>query len=369
MPSSVTTANPRQTNHDTLHEPDQLRLFVPGISEDRIVQATVVAESFEFRLPAFYAERVLSGLPDDPLLDLVLPSQDELLDGPEEWDAADHEFRASTSPFWVQKYPHEGLLRLTTHCSGFCRFCYLKRKNARTRVMRPEDVDIVFDELERNGELLYDIILSGGDPLCAPPQTLARVSERVRRLRQDLGTATPFITIHTREPVWNPEEILGNDRLWGTLEELAPTFYMVNVIHEREVTPEFLQVCDRLGRVAGPRKQAGLFCQHPVFRGVNDTAEALENLYRSLLAGSTPIIPYYMVFPFYNGTLTKHRVGLEHIQSIYRELIRRPGMFAPTLVVPTPRGKCILGPNEPIIVENNAYRLTTKNGEVVWLPK
>ena len=215
MPSSVTIANPRQMKRDTLHEPDQLRLFVPDISEDRIEQATVVAESFEFRLPAFYAERVLSGLPEDPLLDLVLPSEDELLDGPEEWDAADHEYRVSASPFWVQKYQYEGLLRLTTHCSGFCRFCYLKRKNTRKRAMRPEDVDAVFDDLGRSGEQLHDIILSGGDPLCATPQTLARVGERVRRLRRDRGTATPFITVHTREPIWNPEGVLGNDRLWA----------------------------------------------------------------------------------------------------------------------------------------------------------
>jgi L-lysine 2,3-aminomutase len=350
-----------------LRVPAQLADLCPTLSPERLRRASIVAEAFEFRVPRFYVTHVLSGDPRDPLLDLVLPSEEEFLDGPEEWDAAAHCYQASDSPFWIQKYQYQGLLRLTTHCSGLCRYCYLKRKNTHTRVMRPADVDIVFDALEARGGDLHDIILSGGDPLCAPPTTLMRIADRITALRRSRGTNTPFISIHTREPVWNPVALVANHRLFAALRQLAPSFYMLHVLHRREVTPQFQEACEYLSSAASPNRRPSLLCQHPVFRGVNDSVEVLEELYAALLACTTPILPYYMVYPFFNGTLPHHRITLEHLQSINRELARRPGVFAPKLVVPTPRGKCIVGPNDPIVVENGAYRLTTKDGEVVYL--
>jgi lysine 2,3-aminomutase len=342
---------------------------VRDLLPDRIKQADMVVESFEFRIPNFYARRVLDGTANDPLLDIVFPSIDELADGEELWDATPSPYRASDSPFWIQKYEYQGLIRTTTICSGLCRFCYLKKKNQEPNVMTPADVDQLFDDLEQRGGKLREIILSGGDPLCAPPNVVETIGVRMNRLRSRLRAASPHITVHTREPVWDPEKLLSRRSLFDALRALQPKTYMINVLHPREVTDEFKAVCSALSDAAGSDARPALLCQHPLFRGVNDSVEILEELYEKLLGCSPPVLPYYLVHPFYNGTLPKHKLSIIESQRIYQELVRRPGCITPRLVVPTPQGKCLIGPFEQLVSdENGNFQITTKDGQRVVLP-
>lgn len=355
------------TREKALTNAEQILQYVPALAESRVQGAALVANDFSFRVPSFYAKNVLNGAADDPLLDIVFPSAEELLDGEELWDATPSPYRASDSPFWVQKYEYQGLIRVTTVCSGLCRFCYLKRKNASVKVMSVEDVHTLFDDLEVRGQQLREVILSGGDPLCAPPDVVEAIGRRMTRLHAQRGASSPHITIHTREPVWDPEKLLLRKSLFGALKVLRPKVYMINVLHPREVTKEFADACAALAEAGGSNQRPAMLCQHPIFKGVNDSVEILEELYVKLLQCSPPVLPYYLVHPFYNGTLPKHRLSLEASQEIYRSLIRRPGCLAPRLVVPTPNGKCVVGPNEPIVAEDGVYKITTKDGRSVSL--
>jgi L-lysine 2,3-aminomutase len=343
-----------------LVNPRQMKEWVPGIPDERLKEAEEVASQYTFRVPDFYARNVLNG-PDDPLLDLVLPSSDEYLDGEEKWDATPSPYLASRSPFWVQKYEYQGLVRTTSYCSGICRFCYLKNKNEARAVMRPADVHALFDDLENKGERLREVILSGGDPLAAPLETLATIADRLSRLREKFGSSFPHAVIHTREPVWDPVRLLNQRRLWEVLGQIGPKAIMLHVIHPREVTPEFIEICERFAEL-GPTSRPALLCQHPVFRGVNDSTAILEELYSKLTSICPPVLPYYFVYPFYNGTLSRHRISLEAAQGIFRELVRNPGWFVPRMVIPTPWGKCLIGPHEHFKRQGNAYELTTKDG-------
>ncbi|MGB9620746.1 MAG: radical SAM protein, partial [Armatimonadota bacterium] len=293
------SAAARRSGHPTkpralIHPPD-LQAYVPELPSERIAQAAEVASEFAFRLPAFYAANVLNGDPNDPLLDLVFPSSGELEDGDELWDATPSAYRASRSPFWIQKYEYEGLIRLTSVCSGLCRFCYLKKKNAERRVMSVEDVDQLFDDLEVYGMRLREVILSGGDPLCAPTDVLEAVATRMKRLHALLGRETPYVTVHTREPVWDPVRLMSRKSLIAVLGALRPRAYIIHVIHPREVTPAFKDACAMVAGAAGPQCRPALLCQHPLFRGVNDSVEVLEELYLKLLQCSPPVVPYYLV--------------------------------------------------------------------------
>ncbi|MEO6324580.1 MAG: hypothetical protein ABIQ65_08140 [Thermoanaerobaculia bacterium] len=345
---------------------DDIRFFVPDLPPERLEQARSISQRNRFRLPTFYARHVLLGTSTDPLLDLVLPSDEELSDGPELWDATPSPYRASFNPFWIQKYEYQGLLRLTTVCSGLCRFCYLKEKALEPAVVRSQDVDHIFDDLRQHGHSIKEIILSGGDPLCSSPDVLLQIAERVVALRKVLGTSTPLISIHTREPVWDPEYLLSRAELWDALAVLQPSAIMFHVLHPREITEGFLAVASRLAD--NGEKRPALLCQHPVFRGVNDSVEVLEELYERLLSASPPIVPYYIVHPFYNGTLGKHKLSVRESQCLYRELIRRPGWFTPRLVVPTPLGKCVVGPHEQLRAVAGGFMLTTKDGQEVVVP-
>src|SRR5258708_2274241 len=284
-------------------------------------------------------------------------------DGRELWDATPSPYRASDSRFWVQKYEYQGLLRLTTACSGLCRFCYLKEKNAHSDFMTVDDVDQVCDDLEKRANGLLEIILSGGDPLCAPADVLCQVGLRAKNLRVKLGRSSPHITIHTREPVWNPVRLLERLDAMNVLASLQPKTIMLNVLHPPELTPQFREACARIAEAAGPESRPILLCQHPLFKGVNDSVEILEQLYELLLSCSPPVMPYYLVHPFYNGTLGKHRLSVAESQLLYRELVRPPGCMVPRLVVPTPWRKSIVGPHEQLLQSEKGYLLTTKD----WL--
>lgn len=348
-----------------LTEVKEIRNHIPDLSDERLQNATNISQQYQFRVPEFYASKVLQGHSGDPLIDIVLPSLEEQEDGDELWDSTPSPYKVSDSPFWVQKYEHQGLIRTTTFCSGLCRFCYLKKKNAKAAIMSVKDVEELFDDLERRGNNLREIILSGGDPLNAPVETLKAIGLRMGRLRLAFGRNTPHITIHTREPVWDPIRLLSKQSLWIALGIIKPKTFMINVLHPREVTDEFLDVCSKLAEVGGSKARSALLCQHPLFRGVNDSVEVLEELYQKLFAASTPILPYYIVHPFYNGTLPKHRLSLEESQAIFQQLVRRPGCLTPSLVVPTPWGKCVVGPYEKLTKVGGAYQLTTKDGKRV----
>lgn len=351
-----------------LTRPGQISQYITGLSSERIYAAESVARVYRFKLPYFYAKNILSGASDDPLLDLVFPTTEELEDGDELWDTTSSSYKASDSPYWVQKYQYQGLIRVTTACSGQCRFCYVKKRNALPRAMTTKDVDRLFDDLEARGESLREIILSGGDPLCAPSQVLEAIASRMSRLRAMPRPHHLYINIHTREPVWNPASLLRRHSVLRALGKLSPKIYVINVIHPREVTSEFVEACNVLSEASGSNSRPVFLCQHPLFRGVNDRVEILDDLYSKLIEMSTPILPYYLVHPFYNGTLPKHRLSIVDSQNIYRELVRRPGCLTPQLVIPTPWGKCHLGPDEKLIKDGHQYLLTTKDGNQVLLP-
>ena len=188
------------------------------------------------------------------------------------------------------------------------------------------------------------------------------------RLHTTLRQESPHITVHTREPVWDPVRLVNRRALLKALGTLKPKTYMINVLHPREVTEEFLEACSALSEVAGPDARPALLCQHPLFRGVNDSVEILDELYTKLFQCSPPVLPYYLVHPFYNGTLPKHRLSIADSQRIYQELARRPGCITPRLVVPTPYGKCQIGPYENLTKDGGSYLITTKDGEKVALP-
>ncbi len=241
MPEKAQESRPLPDTHfpHAIVDTGRLSDYFPNLPEERLREAETVAEAFTFRVPDFYLRRVLTGEPNDPLFDIVVPSGDELVDGDEQWDATPSPFRASQSSFWVQKYEYQGLVRTTTHCSGVCRFCYLKQRNEAKIVMRPRDVEALFLDLEQNGDSLREIILSGGDPLCAPPETLRAIAAGLGRLRRARQSVFPHAVIHTREPVWDPERLLRREALWRALEEVQPTAIMIHVMHPREITPDF----------------------------------------------------------------------------------------------------------------------------------
>ena len=105
-----------------------------------------------------------------------------------------------------------------------------------------------------------------------------------------------------------------------------------------------------------------MLTQHPLFRGINDDARIITDMYDRLDAGQAVVKPYYLIHPFPDGTLPKHRLTLGESQKILRNLASAPGTRVPLLTVPTPMGKCVIGPWEELKDRGGYVILHTKDG-------
>lgn len=99
----------------------------------------------------------------------------------------------------IHKYGNRALIKVSYRCAAHCRFC------TRIRLIGSEEGDIndaqiqeMMGYLKKHTEIT-DVILSGGDPLYTPRQTLQLLNEldKIESIR--------VIRIGTRLPVHNPD--------------------------------------------------------------------------------------------------------------------------------------------------------------------
>src|SRR6266404_442722 len=178
---------------------------VPGLPQERILEAMEAARAYPLRVTNFYLREVLNGSPDDPLLDVILPSAEERETPAETWDANQASVRVVDSALWSQKYPQEGLIRLNTYCSALCRYCYVREQTERRLPLDTKELERIFEQLaEGRAREVCEVILSGGDPLTSKPVLLSLVGTRMRYCndrRREHGMHPIQFTVHTREPV------------------------------------------------------------------------------------------------------------------------------------------------------------------------
>lgn len=132
-------------------------------------------------------------------------------------------------------------------------------------------------------------------------------------------------------------------------------------MHPREVTQGLLDTLVTLTDLAEKRKPL-MMLQHPLFRGINNDARIITEMYDRMDAGDVVVKPYYLIHPFPDGTLPQHRLTLKESQLILRNLASAPGTRVPLLTVPTPMGKCVIGPWQELVDRGGYYILHTKDG-------
>jgi lysine 2,3-aminomutase len=187
----------------------------------------------------------------------------------------------------------------------------------------------------RAHEEIWEVILTGGDPLMLSPRRLAEIMADLAAIDH-----VRIIRIHTRVPVADPERV-SPEMVSALKVEGATTWVAVHANHPREFFASARAACARLADAGIP-----LVSQSVLLRGVNDDAATLEALMRSFV--ELRIKPYYL----HHGDLapgTAHlRTTLEHGQELMRALRGRvSGLCQPDYVVDIPggHGKAPVGPN------------------------
>lgn len=267
--------------------------------------------------------------PTDPVARQFVPDPAELATAPEE--RADPIGDEAYSPVKgiVHRYPDRVLLKPIMVCPVYCRFCFRREAVG--------DADGTLSAAELDEALAYvsgqprvrEIVVTGGDPLMLPPNRLADLVARVARLRH-----VEVLRFHSRIPVAEPERITAV--LAGALKppaeaELA-VWVSVHVNHPRELSAAARQGLRRLADAGLP-----LVSQTVLLRGVNDSAEVLEELFRALVRNR--VRPYYLHHPDLARGTAHFRLPIAQGQSIMRRLRGRlTGIAQPTYVLDIPGG-------------------------------
>jgi len=314
-----------------LHDPDGLVAAGLAAPEARAALEAVARRYATLVPPAW---RDLIDSPDDPIGRQVIPHPDELTAAPGETPdpTADEPF--SPVPGVVHRYPDRALLKPLLVCPVYCRFCF------RREHVGPDGG--VLDEAALERALAWlagrpeigEVILTGGDPLLLSPRRLRRILDALAGMAH-VGT----VRIHSRLPVAAPERL--DEALAAALDFPRALWLVVHANHARELTPQARAAIRRVQARAVP-----VLGQSVLLRGVNDSAAALEALFRAMV--ESRIKPYYLhqLDPA-PGTRRFH-VPIAEGRRLLGELRGRvTGLAWPTYVLDIPggHGKVPLGPD------------------------
>ena len=318
----------------TLRTPEQLR-DAGLVSPERVPALADVAARYAVAIPPALAALIDRNDPNDPIARQFVPDAAELDAQPQENADPIGDHVHSPVAGIVHRYPDRVLYKLMHVCAVYCRFCF------RREMVGPEKPNALLPD-ERKRALAYiaahpeiwEVILTGGDPLLASPR---RLSETLRALAAI--EHVQVLRIHTRVPIAAPETI--TPALVRALKvKSKPTWIAVHVNHPRELGPEQRAAIARLVGAGLP-----LISQTVLLKGVNDSVETLEALMRALVA--CRIKPYYLHHADLAPGTAHLRTDIATGQALMRALRGRvSGLCQPDYVLDIPggHGKAPVGP-------------------------
>ncbi len=293
-----------------------------------------VASRWSVGLTPGLAVRIDRADPADPLARQFVPDEEELLADPDELADPIGDLAHRPVPGIVHRYPDRALLLPTSACAVYCRFCFRReRVGPNGDALSSEELERALAYLESHPEI-WEVILSGGDPLVLSPRRLGAI---VRRL--DAIPHVRAIRVHTRVPAADPA--LVTPELVGALAAEKAVWIVLHANHVRELDPAARAACARLTSAGIP-----LLAQTVLLAGVNDDPAALEELFRALVA--MRVKPYYLHHLDLAPGTARFRTSIAAGQELVRGLRGRvSGLCQPTYVLDIPggAGKVPIGPS------------------------
>lgn len=211
----------------------------------------------------------------------------QFIPDPAELDHLPHELTdpigdAAHSPVagLVHRYPDRVLLKPVLVCPVYCRFCFRREHvGPGGGAMSPADLDAAIAYIAAR-PAIREVILTGGDPLMVAPRRLGDLLDRLQAIPH-----VELLRLHSRVPVTDPARV--TPALLTALERDTPVWLAVHANHAREFSPA-AAIALRALHAAG----VSLLGQSVLLRGVNDSAAALEGLFRAMLR--CRVKPYYL---------------------------------------------------------------------------
>jgi lysine 2,3-aminomutase len=319
----------------TLREPAEL-LAHGLVSTNAIADLEKVAARYAVAVTPDMAALIEPADADDPIALQFIPSAEELVTSAGENPDPIGDHTHSPVPGVVHRYPDRVLFKLVHVCAVYCRFCFRRemvgpgKETALAQGAYQNALDYV-----RSHPEIWEVILTGGDPLMLSPRRLAEVMADIAAIDH-----VRIVRLHTRVPVADPGRI-SRDMIAALKVRGATVWVALHANHARELTQKARAACAAIIDAGIP-----MVSQSVLLRGVNDNAAALEGLMRAFV--ECRIKPYYL----HHGDLapgTAHlRTSLQHGRELMRALRGRiSGLCQPDYVLDIPggHGKSPVGPD------------------------
>jgi lysine 2,3-aminomutase len=320
-----------------------------------------VAERYAVAITPAMAALIDRNDPADPIARQFVPDAAELTLTPEERGDPIGDLAHSPVEGIVHRYPDRVLLKAVHVCPVYCRFCFRREMVGPQGLgtLSPDAMDKAFAYIEAHPEI-WEVILTGGDPLVLSPRRLAEITERLSRIEH-----VRIVRFHTRVPVVEPERV--NKDLIAALKASRKTTYVaLHANHPRELTEGARAACARL-------VDSGIvmISQSVLLKGVNDDPDVLASLMRAFV--ETRIKPYYLHHPDLAPGTSHFRLSIAEGQALVAGLRGRiSGLCQPAYILDIPggHGKADIGAGSIRESADGCYAVSDFRGEEhVYPPK
>jgi lysine 2,3-aminomutase len=302
---------------------------------ERLAEIERVAARYAVAVTPDVAELIDAADSCDPIGTQFIPDARELAADPVEQADPIGDGAHMPVPGVVHRYPDRALLKLTHVCAVYCRFCFRREMVGTGQgALSPAATEAALAYIAAQPQI-WEVILTGGDPLVLSPRRLRHVVGRLGAMQH-----VRVLRVHTRVPIVAPEKVTA--RLADALRRPdKPTYVALHVNHPRELTPAARAACARLADAGFP-----LLSQTVLLRGVNDDAGTMEALMRALV--ESRIKPYYLHHADLAPGTGHLRTSIARGQALMRALRGRvSGLCQPAYVLDIPggHGKSPIGPS------------------------
>ena len=305
-----------------------------AVAPERAAEIDRVGERYAVAVTPQVLDSIDAADPADPIARQFVPSIDELTTAPEELADPIGDKRFSPVKGIVHRYPDRVLLKLTHVCPVYCRFCFRREMvGPGGEALDAAELAAALDYIRTHPEI-WEVILTGGDPLMLAPRRLAEITAALGAI-EHVGA----IRIHSRVPIVDSARV--TDDLVRAFTSAKAVHLVVHCNHARELTAAAVAACRRFIDAGIP-----VLSQSVLLKGVNDDAATLEALFRALVRHR--IKPYYLHHCDLAPGTAHFRTTLAHGRELMRQLRGRlSGLCLPTYVLDIPggAGKVPVGPD------------------------
>ena len=297
------------------------------IAPERLPALERVAAQYAVAITADMAALIEPANEADPIARQFVPQIAELVAAPGEDPDPIGDLTHSPVEGIVHRYPDRVLLKPTHTCAVYCRFCFRREMVGPEglKTLSPDALDAAFAYIAGRPEI-WEVIVTGGDPLVLSPRRIREIGERLARIEH-----VKVVRFHTRVPAVDPAAV--TDEMVAALKASGKAVYVaLHANHARELTPAARAACARIVDAGIP-----MISQTVLLAGINDDPATLSDLMRAFV--ETRIKPYYLHHHDYAPGTAHLRTSIQQGQALMKALRGTvSGLCQPTYILDIPGG-------------------------------